>query len=390
MTPHTPQDTTAIDPTLGLVDFGAVLNNLPVCVMVADRNLTIRFRNRAAHALLPTGSTLDDAFVKVKFLGRFDGWADEIARVAASGEPRTVECVVPQCSGARPALLAGGLTRMDEPNAAGSLVIVWLDRRAATDTIDDQLELTQRLTSLGRVAARVAHELNNPLDGILRYINLALRTLDGPSPESVRSYLSESRTGLMRMVQIIGDLLEFSRCTEGEFDNVCINHVIEQAIQANAAVAEGNKVVVAADFHSAEMPSIRGGRLFQVLCNLIKNALDAMPEGGRLTITSGVTGGEVVIQVSDTGPGLSHPPETIFEPFFTTKATGEGTGLGLAISRDFMEDMGGTIAATNQPNGGAVFTVRLPVDRCLPSSHRLQQGRAERENGTDAAAGDPV
>ena len=194
----------------------------------------------------------------------------------------------------------------------------------------------------------------------------------------------------MRMVQIIGDLLEISRCTEGEFDNVCINRVIEQAIQAHAATAEDNKVVVAADFHSLEMPSIRGGRLFQVLGNLIKNALDAMPEGGRLTITSGVTGGEVVIQVCDTGGGLSHPPETIFEPFFTTKAPGEGTGLGLAISRDFMEVMGGTLAAANQPNGGAVFTVRLPVDRCLPSSHRLQQGRAGRENGTDVAAGDPA
>ena len=377
----------AIDATPGNVDFGVVLNSLPACVMVADQTLSIRYRNRTADALLAPGSTLDDAFVKVKFLGRFNGWADEIARVAVSGEPRTIECVVPQGSGARPALLIGSLTRVNEPNAEGPLVLVSLGRRAATDTIDDQLELTQRLTSLGKIATRVAHELNNPLDGILRYINLALRTLDEPSPGRVRSYLSESRTGLMRMVQIIGDLLEFSRCTEGEFDNVCINRVIEQAIQAHAAAAEDSKVVVAADFHSLQMPSIRGGRLFQVLCNLIKNALDAMPEGGRLTITSGVTGGEVVIQVSDTGPGLSHPPETIFEPFFTTKAPGEGTGLGLAISRDFMEVMGGTLAASNQPNGGAVFTVRLPVDRCLPSSHRLQQGRAERENGPDSAVG---
>ena len=225
------------------------MNSLPACVMVVDRNLLIRFRNRAAHALLHPGLTLNEAFVKVKFLGRFDGWAQEVARVAISGEPRTIECVVPQCSAAPPALLAGSLTRMDEPHVTGSLVIVRLDRREATDTIDDQLELTQRLTSLGRIATRVAHELNNPLDGILRYINLALRTLDEPSSERVRSYLSESRTGLMRMVQIIGDLLEYSRTTEGEFDDVCINRVIEQAIQANAAAAERNKVVVAADFH---------------------------------------------------------------------------------------------------------------------------------------------
>jgi len=374
----------------GRVDFGTVLNHLPACVVVADRNLSIRYRNRAANTLLPPGPTLDNVFVKVKFLGRFSSWADEITRVAASGEPRTIECVVPQCSGARPILLAGSLTRMEEPGAEGSLVVVWLDRREATDTIDDQLELTQRLTSLGRIATRVAHELNNPLDGILRYINLALRTLDDPSPNRVRSYLSESRTGLMRMVQIISDLLEFSRSTDGEFDDVCINRVIEQAIQAHAETAAGNKVVVAADFHSAEMPSIRGGRLFQVLCNLVKNALDAMPEGGRLTINSGVTGGEVVIRVSDTGPGLSHPPETIFEPFFTTKPMGQGTGLAFSVSRDFVEAMGGTIAAANQPNGGAVFTVRLPVDRCLPSSHRLQEGRAAPDNRTDGAAREPA
>ena len=388
MTTRTPQKTTAIDPTPGVIDFGSVLNSLPACVIVADSNSAIRFRNRAVDTLLAPGLTLDAAFVKVRMLGRFSGWADEIARVAASGEPRTIECVVPQCGGARPVLLAGSLRRMEESSATGSLVLVWLDRREATDTIDDQLDLTRRLTSLGRIAARVAHELNNPLDGILRYINLALRTLDQPSTDKLRSYLSESRTGLMRMVQIIGDLLEYSRSTDGEFDDVCINRVIEQAIQDSAPTAEGNKVVVAADFHSVEMPSIRGGRLLQVLGNLIKNALDAMPTGGRLTITSGVTGGEVVIQVSDTGPGLSHPPETIFEPFFTTKPTGEGSGLGLAISRDFMEDMGGTIVAMNQPNGGAVFTVRLPVDRCLPSPHRLHEGRAERGNGTDAVAGD--
>ena len=144
MTLRTRHETTAIDPTLGIVDFGAVLNSLPACVMVADRNLLIRFRNRAAHALLHPGLTLNEAFVKVKFLGRFDGLAQEVTRVATSGEPRTIECVVPQGSEARPALLIGSLTRVNEPNAEGPLVLVSLDRRVALCDLQDPIDIHER------------------------------------------------------------------------------------------------------------------------------------------------------------------------------------------------------------------------------------------------------
>jgi len=386
MTPHAPQDTKTIDGAQSVVDVVQVLNGLTACVVVAGRDLSIHFRNRTAHDLLAPGTTLDEAFATARFLGRFIGWADEVARVVASGTPHAIECVVPQSGGARPVLLAGRVTPMTSSDSADAMVMIQLDRREASDSVDDQLELTQRLTSLGRIATRVAHELNNPLDGILRYVNLALRTLDQPAPDKLRSYLSQSRTGLLRMVQIIADLLEFSRNTDGEFDDVGINRVIEQAIQSHAATAQRCQVVVAADFHSVDMPSVRGGRLFQVLSNLIKNALDAMPDGGRLTITSGVAEQEVVIQVLDTGPGLPHPPQKLFEPFFTTKPAGAGTGLGLAISRDFVEDMGGSITAANQPGGGAQFTIRLPLARCLVPSRSRRHPRAGGDIASDDTA----
>jgi signal transduction histidine kinase len=216
------------------------------------------------------------------------------------------------------------------------------------------------LASLGKLATRVAHELNNPLDGILRYINLAMRLVDDASESKLKDYLAESRTGLMRMVQIISDLLEFSRCTEGNFEQTNVSEVVEQAIRAHASTADESHVIVAADFQTQDMPSIRGSRLYQVCCNLIKNAIEAMPEGGRLSITVGSAADHVIIRVADTGTGLPDPPDEVFKPFFTTKEPGKGTGIGLAICKDFIEDMQGTITASPGEDGGAVFTVRIP------------------------------
>jgi signal transduction histidine kinase len=217
------------------------------------------------------------------------------------------------------------------------------------------------LTSLGKLASRVAHELNNPLDGILRYVNLALRLVDQSPDPKLKSYLSESRAGLMRMIQIVGDLLEFSRVGDGLFEAASVNDVIEQAIKAVVAQAEAANVMISADFQTQQMPQTSGSRLYQVCLNLLKNAIEAMPAGGRLSVTSGQLANDVVIRIEDTGTGLPIPPEKVFEPFFTTKPPGKGTGLGLAICKDFVEDMHGSITAANGAERGAVFTVRIPL-----------------------------
>lgn len=339
-----------------------MLNGLGVGIVVADDHGAIQYRNAVAAALLSAGETLDAAFAEVRFDGAFGGWAAELARVikqgviarfegavAADGEhaPRTLRI---RCSPLRPG--------SGEPAIDAVLLIEEADHAADAD---EQVEVSRRLASLGKLAARVAHELNNPLDGILRYVNLALRiAADAPEPR-LQSYLAESRTGLMRMVQIISDLLQFSRTSDAGFENMGVNDVIEEAIRANAAGAERHNVIVAADFQSRQMPTVHGSRLYQVCCNLIRNAIDAMPDGGRLTVASGVVDSDVVIRVADTGVGLPEPIEKVFEPFFTTKPPGKGTGLGLAISKDFIEDMGGTITAAQGEEGGAVFTVRVPI-----------------------------
>ncbi len=121
------------------------------------------------------------------------------------------------------------------------------------------------------------------------------------------------------------------------------------------------------------MPSVRGSKFFQVCCNLFKNAIEAMPDGGRLTITSAVIDDHVVLRVEDTGVGLPEDPQRVFEPFFTTKRDHDGTGLGLAICKEYIEGLDGRITAERRPQGGSVFTVSVPVDRFTET--KLSEGK---------------
>jgi two-component system NtrC family sensor kinase len=223
---------------------------------------------------------------------------------------------------------------------------------------------TERLAAVGRHASKVAHELNNPLDGILRYINLAMRIVEQENLEKPIEYLVQCRRGLMRMVQIVSELLEFSRSTYSPMEYAKAEQIIEDAVKTLESRAEATGVLVLRDY-ALGLPHIRSGNLFQVFCNLAKNALEAMPNGGQLRISTRlVADNTFVAEFHDTGTGL--PPENteaIFEPFFTTKGGDGGTGLGLAICRDIVESRSGRITARNAPEGGSIFTVYLPVGK---------------------------
>jgi signal transduction histidine kinase len=360
-----------------------VVDALPWAILVADSAGHVRFRNAPSRSLLGVTDNLPALFGHATLIEPREtpssAVGTDVWRRLVEPAIRHRATIAFQC------VLAPGRDMLGvriSPMPRGDILVV-LEPIAAGPSADSGQEMSRRLASLGKLAARVAHELNNPLDGILRYINLALRIVgDAPEPK-LKAYLSETRTGLMRMVQIIGDLLEYSRSTAGEFDDVGINEVIEEAIRTLAAAADERKIVVAADFQSSTMPKVRGSRLYQVLCNLIRNAIDAMPGGGRLTISSGVVADDVVIRVADTGAGLLQPVEKVFEPFYTTKPPGQGTGLGLAISRDFVEDMGGTITAGNGESGGAVFTVRLPRGESRTGLTKHRPARGIRSRGCE-------
>lgn len=221
---------------------------------------------------------------------------------------------------------------------------------------------TERLATLGKLASKVAHELNNPLDGILRYINLALRIVEQENLEKPKEYLLQCRQGLMRMVQIVSELLEFSRSTYAPLEYVKIEQIIEDAIKTMDTRAGASSVQMLRNYAS-DIPQIKGGNLFQVFCNLIKNALDSMPDGGQLSISTRLAADNTaVVEFRDTGTGFAtENAEAIFEPFFTTKGRSKGTGLGLAICKDIVERYHGRITAENAPRGGSVFTVYLPT-----------------------------
>ncbi len=340
----------------------SILDQLGAAVLVVDRQGGTVYRNALAVNWLPDAATLTGAFADARFLEPFDGWSAELTQVLRTGVGRRFCGVIrPQGSASTVSVSLHCSPLLDEKTRRPTGAVLLVQQGIEQEAVVEQLEVSNRLAALGKLAARVAHELNNPLDGILRYVNLALR-LVGDTPESkLKTYLGESRTGLMRMVQIIGDLLEYSRTSDGAFDALGVNEIIEQAVKSHAAAAEGNGVVTAVDFQSHNMPRVSGSRLYQVCSNLIRNAIDAMPNGGRLSITSGLVQDEVVIRVSDTGMGLPEPIEKIFEPFYTTKPPGQGTGLGLTICKDFVEDMKGRLTATPGENGGATFTVRIPL-----------------------------
>ena len=342
-----------------------VLRSIPLAVIVFDRTLHVIHRNEAAATILADDEDVSQLLARATAEGKYQDWATELRRVMETGTQQRFESVghapdrdesrlldlicIPLRAGPGQRIIGATLVCEDVTHRGG------LERRLA---------VSERMAALGRLAARVAHELNNPLDGALRYINLALRVLEKDSPEKAAGFLKESRTGLMRMAQIVSELLEFSRSSEAQFEEANVNHVVDEAIRTFQEPATQRGVVLAAAFHDHDMPRIRGAKLFQVCCNLVKNAIDAMPDGGTLTVTTGIVGREVVLKFEDTGVGLPEKTDVIFEPFYTTKLAGKGTGLGLAICKDYIARLNGTITAANRGDGGAIIIVRVPLESC--------------------------
>jgi C4-dicarboxylate-specific signal transduction histidine kinase len=254
-------------------------------------------------------------------------------------------------------LICVPISSADKQNIGGVLIV-----RDVAESVDTANEIAQsdRVAAIARVAGKVAHELNNPLDGILRYINLSLRILEQGQPEKAIEYIQQSRTGLQRMARIIMEMLEFSRSSHITSENSPVDKLLDDALRAMSGCLKAVNVEIHRKDTGA-LPHVKGDALFQVFCNLIKNASDAMTGSGTLTITICRGKSDWRIEFQDTGPGFGTlSPEDIFKPFFTTKAPGRGTGLGLSICKDILEKLGGHIEAHNNPEGGACFRVILP------------------------------
>jgi signal transduction histidine kinase len=224
---------------------------------------------------------------------------------------------------------------------------------------------SEKMAGLGRLAAGVAHEINNPMAGIMLYSQLVLEKVgeDHEVAEDLRVIVHEAE----RCKQIVGDLLEFSHQTTYEQTGVNVNEQIEKALNVLKKQPLFHNIEVVLKLHP-DLSAIRGNaiRLNQVIMNIIVNAAQAMEGSGRLTIVSQLRsrGGLVEIRISDTGPGIAPDVlEQIFDPFFTTKLDGEGTGLGLSVSYAIVKEHRGSIRVESEPGQGATFSLRFPVLR---------------------------
>jgi signal transduction histidine kinase len=231
----------------------------------------------------------------------------------------------------------------------------------------DRAVATERMAAMGRLAAGVGHEINNPLTYVLANVESLLDTSSVTRPlppvEEVLERLSEARDGLGRIRVIVRDLQTLSRAEES-YGEVDLRQALDQAIQIAAAEVRHRAPIVR---RYEDVPPVRGSktRLGQVFLNLIINAAQAIPEGQaahhRIEVAIRSVGKTCVVAITDTGSGIAPEHlERIFDPFFTTKEIGAGTGLGLSISREIIVGHGGTLAATSTPGVGTTMTVTLP------------------------------
>ena len=250
----------------------------------------------------------------------------------------------------------------------GSRIGGYLERRRAEAELQRQREVLyqgEKLAALGRLAAGVVHEMNNPLGIMLSRIELLLMAVEGGgAPAEVREDLQVLHRNTQRVARVAQSLLSFARHSPREHGPVDLNHVVEETmvLVQKAMSADGVRISTALD---PALPQLFGdpGALQQVLLNLLTNAREAMAGGGEIRIETGPAPDcpdWLRLVVSDTGPGI--PPEAlpkIFDPFFTTKP--DGTGLGLSVSYGIVQDHHGTVEVQSEPGKGATFTLSFPA-----------------------------
>lgn len=238
-------------------------------------------------------------------------------------------------------------------------------RRQLEDRHAEQIRRAENLASLGKMAAGIAHEINNPIAGMLNCVRSLVK---GVRDERQRlQYLEMLQEGLSRIGRTVGQLLDFAREAKPQLTQTDLRallqhclHLLEQDLAARQIICslsrDGSVPAILADSSQME----------QVFLNILKNAMDSMPEGGTIVVSAGVREREVgsflEVQIADTGIGISRENlSRIFDPFFTTKEVGKGTGLGLSVSYGIVRAHGGYIEAKSEVGKGSCFTVGLPV-----------------------------
>jgi signal transduction histidine kinase len=244
-------------------------------------------------------------------------------------------------------------------SCVGRLVI--LDDITEREELERKLVQADKLSSIGLLAAGVAHEVNTPLAVISTYAQMLAKQVAGDEQKS--KLLDKIARQTFRASEIVNSLLNFSRTSTTAFEDIDLNKVLRETLTLLEHQLQKASVQVETELAEG-LPPIRGnsGKLQQVFLNLFLNARDAMDSGGTLRVATSIGQHGVSVTVSDNGPGI--PRENlarIFDPFFTTKAARKGTGLGLSVSYGIVEEHGGVIEVESKPGEGTIFRLEFPL-----------------------------
>jgi signal transduction histidine kinase len=264
------------------------------------------------------------------------------------------------------------MTPLRDAGGAITGTILVLEDISARVHLEEQLQISEKMASLGLLAAGVAHEVNTPLTGISSYTQMLLQGAEPDDPSTKVLEKIEKQT--FRAAKIVNGLLNLARPAQVDRGPVEVNAVINDVLSLLEHQLRTGSIQVRKEL-AAVSPVVQGieFKLQQVFLNLFLNARDAMPKGGWLTV---VTRGsaDVTIEVADTGSGIpADHLSRIYDPFFTTKDIGKGTGLGLSITYGIVQEHGGTITCDSSVGQGTRFTLRLP------SAARAASVRANRQ-----------
>jgi two-component system NtrC family sensor kinase len=350
----------------------AIIDSLPLSLYAVDRDYRIVAWNRNRELGgqgIPRGNALGRNIYDVLTRQSREVLEREFARAFETGEIERIEQETAGPDGERHHWLVSKIPmRASEGEEPSHVITVGEDITARVEA-NRAVARAEKLAAVGRLAAGVVHEINNPLATISACAEaLESRLGEGAfdsSPEvgDLREYLSLIRSEAFRCKSITNGLLDFSRTRAGEHLPVQVGEVLSSAARLMTHQRRGDNIEIRIDVAQGLSPvSGDEGQLQQAVIALATNAIDAMPEGGRLTLRGYGAGDNVLVEISDTGVGI--PPENlvkIFDPFFTTKEIGRGTGLGLAVCYGIVTEHGGRLDVQSAVGTGTTFTISLPA-----------------------------
>jgi signal transduction histidine kinase len=313
------------------------------------------------------------------YAGRWSGWLMALLSAAAwligdlALSHRQGHPLMPYWNAAMPALIYGvvvqlltALQRLQTELEARVERRSALLAKAHAELVTTRMHLieAEKLESIGRLAAGVAHEVKNPLMTITMAADYLAQVVPSTEPEGAAT-IKDLRDAVERASRVIGEMLEFARPSPLALQPEDFHSVVERALSFVKLELTRKHITVHDDpCGPAAQLTLDRNKMVQVLVNMFLNAIQAMPEGGVLTLSARMNGPHFVFTIDDTGPGISEANESrLFQPFFTTKPPGQGTGLGLSVARQIIKLHGGTLHLANRPEGGARVTIQLPAPK---------------------------